>query len=156
MPFAEFLNTTPTPANISPKPPMPSDILAKASANFLSNAICITVVTPANTAPQSIFLNTSIILEPNSPRASNTFGAFLPSPLIKPCIVFSPTSSISVDGECIPKTPLIALRMDLPISINIPGIDVIPSLSPFLRPSIMFLPTSFKSMFLIFSKNCLT
>ena len=111
---------------------------------------------PANTVSQSMFLNHSTSFEPKSEIVFQTLLAPSFIPLFKPSTVFLPTSYISLDGECIPRTSLIAASNFDPISIRICGIDVNPSLSPFLKPSITLLPISVKSMFLMFSINSCT
>ena len=154
IPFADFLKTTPTPANISPKPPTPSAKFPKASANFLATIRRPTLIAPENIEPQLIFLKNSITPENFSSKAAPISGNILVIPIIKPAIINPPIAIITFDGDAMPRIFFIVLIIRLPISISFAGKEEIPSLSPFLRPSIMFLPTSFKSMFLIFSKNC--
>ena len=104
---------------------------------------------------QSTSPRISMTFEPISPKACTiedprlfinpmTFDSPSLNPLINPCITFFPISNITVDGEWIPSTPLIASTIFFPIVISNSGTTFTPSESPFLRPWIMFLPTSTK------------
>ena len=75
---------------------------------------------------------------------------------MNPSMQFIPISKNSVDGECIPRTPLIASRIFFPRSITLSIIPSIPFPKPFLNPSIMLLPMSLKSKSCNLSKDSLS
>jgi hypothetical protein len=85
-----------------------------------------------------------------------TSEALFLRPLSKPSMVHSPILKVSLDGELISRTSLIESRIAFPIEIKISGTAVIPSLSPFLRPSIMVLPILFPFTFLARSSHALS
>ena len=131
--FADLSRTVPTPWKTSPRPvimsPKPRNGAVTAPITPIS---CFTMITRATlmpaaaTVPQGIFLRISRILVPIPSTVSNSEPILLVMPFLSPSIAFSPISSISVDGEWIPRTVLIALSKLRPIFASISGIAVIP------------------------------
>ena len=107
---------------------------SKAFANLKSVIIVPAPIPTANTAPKSIFFNTSISFDPISFTKSNTDESPSFNPLKRPCIMFLPISKNSVDGECIPRTLHIPSMILRPSSIIAETTSLPPETKPFTRP----------------------
>ena len=96
-------------------------------------------------------------LSSNIPATSDTASIAAPAPSLipftNPSIVNDPILYISLDGECMPKTPFIAFKTSFPIWINTLGIPLALSTIPFWNPSITYSPISRRSIFSNLSKN---
>ena len=73
-----------------------------------------------------------------SPTSDNKAETPLFIPLINPCMTFSPIAKNSVDGECIPRTPFIALNMLRPSSIIALTIVEAPLFIPLINPEMIY------------------
>ena len=88
------------------------------------------------TPPISILLNPLINAEPISLAVDITRPIPLRRPITSPWIMFSPILIAAVDGECIPRTFLIALSNALAISIAILTIFFSPLARPPRKPDV--------------------
>ena len=103
--FPAFSNTSPIPSKALAIPPI-------ASAICLTNHAIVTATPAANNLLHgmllTIFSNLLIISLPNPEMLSHTSGKAILSPKIRPAIIKPPIAIITVDGEWIPRIPLIA------------------------------------------------
>ena len=147
--IANPLRTLPNPVSAFPAPsntlliPFIGPVnTSKASEIFLRRTNIPTPNAAANTAPKSKLLSTSSAFEPNFFNAVITTSIPLLIALTKPNMKLLPISSVSVDGECMPRTFLIASSICLPKFIKTSIIVDLPSSKPFFSPAIKFFPIS--------------
>lgn len=75
------------------------------------------------------------------------------TPSEKPSTAYSPSCSVSFDGECIFKVLLIPFNNVEPILLAAEAISFNPLFIPFIKPFMAFIPTFFNS-FVLFFNGC--
>ena len=112
---------------------LPND--CKASPNWNSTAKVPALRPVTATAPQLMLDNVSLSVVATDEMKSTTVPSVLDMPLYRPSMMFLPISNITVDGEWMPRTSLIASMIRPPMVVMISTTALMPSPIPSIKPS---------------------